>query len=131
MFRIFYYNPQNNAVLNGIKSMPAKDSTSDSTADFSLSRHTYYQTNTSELPTNAQLAQKKWVGGNRDASQVISNRRVANIGVGSMNAANGPNAFVTKRDNSQIHAYNRVRNSGYCVPPKVRQQPYSSQLYQF
>jgi hypothetical protein len=126
-----FFNHYNNAVLNSIKAMPAKDITSDGTADFSNARHTYYETQSSTPETNEILLKKKWFS-NRDASQVVANRRVSNIGYGTMNAANGPTSFMTKPDNStRIRAYNRVRNGGYCVPPKVRGQPYSSQLYQF
>jgi hypothetical protein len=51
---MFGIQPANNAVLSGTKAMPIKDSTSDGTAGFAISRHQYAETE----PTILQ--QKKW-----------------------------------------------------------------------
>jgi hypothetical protein len=76
----------NNAVLSSTKAMPAKDSTSDNTADFALSRREYCETITSTPNTVSQNLGKKWYGSsNRDASQVAANRRIKEVGVGSLN----------------------------------------------
>jgi hypothetical protein len=111
---MFGIQPANNAVLSGTKAMPIKDSTSDGTAGFAISRHEYAETQ----PTILQ--QKKWYG-SRDASDVISRRRVKEIGVGSLNAQTGAMAFMNKNDkNSRVDALARVRGGGYVVPPKSR-----------
>jgi hypothetical protein len=116
MFKMmFSLKDTNNAVLSGVNAMPQKDITSDGTSTFAGARHEYFQT----VP-NTVGANKRWFG-NRDASQVAANRRVREIGVGSMNASNGPMAFVAKNDrNSRIDALARVRGGGAVVPPKVR-----------
>jgi hypothetical protein len=115
---MFSLQPGNNAVLSGMKAMPIKDSTGDGTAGFAISRHEYAETQTS-IPIPV-LQQKKWFG-SRDASDVISRRRVTEIGVGSLNAKQGAMAFMNKNDNnSRVDALARVRGGGYVVPPKSR-----------
>jgi len=62
---------------------------------------------------------KKWYG-NRDASQIVANRRVNSVGSGSMNAANKPLSFTSDNDrNTQRDARKRVRSGGAVVPAKV------------
>ena len=110
----------NNAVLSSTKAMPQKDSTSDGTASFSQARNEYFQTNPVVANTVAENLEKKWYG-NRDASQVATNRRVREIGVGTMNASRHSMSFVNKNDvNSRVDALARVRGGGYTVPLKVR-----------
>ena len=100
--------------------MPQKDITSDGTSTFAGARHEYFQTVPATPNTVSENSAKRWFG-NRDASQVAANRRIREIGVGSMNASNGPMAFVSKNDrNSRIDALARVRGGGAVVPPKVR-----------
>lgn len=122
---MFSIQNNNNAVLHTIKAMPRKDSTSDGTGYFSNARHEYCET-VSTPNTVQEKLQKKWYG-NRDASQIISNRRVHEIGVGSLNANKNPMAFMNKNDtNSRVDALARVRGGGYVVPPKVTNRPGTS-----
>lgn len=124
MFKLYSYN---NGIATGMKAMPLKDSTTLGDSNFALWRNHYADTLGEHPLTVAQQAQKKWVGGNRDASRVVEKRRVASIGVGTLNATGGEMSFMTKNDGlTRIRALNRVRNAGYCVPPKVRKGQYSS-----
>jgi len=95
--------------------MPAKDITSDGTSTFVLGRMNYVR----EYPTPTS-SQNKWVGGNRDASQVIASRRINSIANGSLNAKEEPMSFMAGSEvNTVRSALNRVRNQGYVVPAKV------------
>ena len=119
MFR-FLITPQtiNNGVLFGQKAMPQKDITSDGESSFSLGRQTYIGTYPSTQTTIQQKYEKKWFG-NRDASQVTANRRINEIGVGSLNASKGKMSFTTYKDvNTISNALTRVRAGGAVVPPK-------------
>lgn len=110
----------NNGVLNSIKAMPQKDSTSDNTSSFSMGRQVFMETYTA----NAQLSQKKWIGGNRDASQVTTNYRNSQIGTGSLNAAGKPMSFTTYKDVNVVDdALRRVRSGGAVAPPKKAVSP--------
>ena len=73
----------------------------------------------SEAPRYQQ--QKKWIGGNRDASNIAAKRRINNIGVGSLNAAQTRMNFASGFD-ANIHreALVRTRNSGSVVCKKVQ-----------
>jgi len=128
MFKMMFSSQRgNNAILSGTKAMPQKDSTSDGTASFSNARREYCETMPSTPETIQNKATKKWRGGNRDASQVVYNRRVREIGVGTLNASSAPFAFMNKNDNnSRVDALARVRGGGSVVPPKVRNRPGSS-----
>lgn len=109
----------NNAVLSSMKAMPPKDATSDGTAGFSNARREYCEVVPSTPETVQNKLSKKWFG-NRDASHIVSKRRVHEIGVGSLNATKRPFAFMNKNDdNSRVDALARVRGGGYVVPPKV------------
>lgn len=67
----------------------------------------------------ASTVQKKWIGGNRDASNIVSRRRINSVGNGSLNAAAGPMSFNTVNDtNTERQAYHRVRSGGSTVPAK-------------
>ena len=120
-------NHLNNAKLRGVKAMPAKDLTSDSDGAFASDR----KANENILDMNknpAQYAQKKWIGGNRDASDISYRRRIAAAGT-SMNPTGGEIAFTSKTEhNTRISALNRCRNQGNCVPPKVRASPHYTNL---
>ena len=119
MFR-FMITPQNinNGALTGQKAMPQKDSTSDGESSFSLGRQTYIGTYPSTPSTVQQRYEKKWYG-NRDASQVTTNRRIKEIGSGSLNASNGLLSFTTYKDVNTINnALTRVRAGGSVAPPK-------------
>jgi hypothetical protein len=135
-------NNINNAILNAQKAMPLKDSTSDGTSSFAMARKDYVNT-FSFIPMTKQKAvvresvgrsytsmnkvfdsahtdlQKKWIGGNRDASQIVANRRINSVGVGSLNSAATPFAYTTKNDpNAVREAKHRVRSGGSVVPAK-------------
>ena len=124
MFKMMYsIQPRNNAVLSGVKAMPQKDSTSDGSSTFAGARHEYAETITTTSTPVSVKQHKKWFG-TRDASEIVSRRRVQEIGVGTLNANRGPMAFMNKNDrNSRVDALARVRGGGYVVPPKVRYTP--------
>ena len=116
--REFIVQDINNGTLSVIKSMPVKDSTSDGTSTFSMDRNVYMQTIPPITPTVKQNIEKKWFK-NRDASEVTRNRRVNEIGVGSLNASNKPQSFTTHRIVNTVNdALTRVRAGGACAPPK-------------
>ena len=109
----------NNGTLSSIKAMPQKDSTSDGTSTFAMSRKTYYETQ--PAVTAAILKQKKFIGGNRDASSVVARRRAAEVGVGTLNASATPISYTTVRDiNVTNNALRRVRAGGTNVPFQKR-----------
>lgn len=102
----------NNGILSSIKASPQKDSTSDGTSNFAMSRRTYYETQPAVL-TPALLKQKKFIGGNRDASSVVERRRANEVGVGTLNASAGQLSYTTTRDvNVTNNALRRVRAGG-------------------
>lgn len=116
MFR-FKYSIQNtnNNVLTSQKSMPLKDSTTTGDSDFSIPRHQYIET-----VNSVRIPEKKWIGGNRDASQVIQNRRMNSVGLGSLNANKQQNSFTTSIPTNTVRqAKHRVRSGGSSVPAKV------------
>jgi hypothetical protein len=119
MFR-FLITPQNinNGVLVGLKAMPQKDITSDGESSFSLGRQLFINTYPENPISVQQKYQKKWYG-NRDASQVTANRRINEIGVGSLNASKGQMSFTTYKDVNTVNdALTRVRAGGAVAPPK-------------
>lgn len=135
----------NNGELNAIRAMPQKDSTSDGESTFEMSRAIYARTLPQNPPTNTNTVTtynwqtrrnvqqitsmpvasssnymngKKWYG-NRDASQVTTNRRTGQIGNGSLNAANRAFGFTTHKDiNTTRNALTRVRAGGAVAPAK-------------
>lgn len=117
MFRfIFAQQNTNNNTLSSQKAMPLKDTTTPNDSDFSIPRHQYIET----THLNNQNPQKKWIGGNRDASQIIKNRRINSIGVGSLNSSKSPMSFTSSHDTNTVReAKKRVRNGGSSVPAKV------------
>jgi hypothetical protein len=138
-------NNINNGQLNAIRAMPQKDSTSDGDSTFEMSRGIYTRTlpnnptntptthttynwqarrnvqQTTSLPTGESsnyINGKKWYG-NRDASQVTTNRRTTQVGVGSLNANNQTMGFATHGDaNTTRDALRRVRAGGAVAPAK-------------
>jgi hypothetical protein len=104
----------NNGILDSVKAMPMKDITSDGGSSFAMSRIGYVRA----LPTNTVLLEKKWYG-NRDASQITTNRRISEIGLGSLNATASPMSYKTTVDtNTARQARNRARSGGATVPSK-------------
>jgi len=115
----------NNGTLSSLKAMPQKDSTSDGTSSFAMGRKNYYETLVTP-PTNEVWKQKKFIGGNRDASSVVARRKAVEIGVGTMNAGTQPLSFTTVKDiNVTNNALRRVRAGGAYVPP-AKTQHYSA-----
>jgi len=108
----------NNAALPGAKPMPLKDSTSDNQNSFNMARQTYLQTVPAvSEPVNVKL-QKKWLG-NRDASQITSNRRNVAVGKGSLNQSGNLYSFTEYKDvNVTNDARRRARAGGSVAPPK-------------
>ena len=116
---MFAINDIKNGTLNGIRAMPQKDLTSDGEHSFAMDRSQYIYTLPRTAPSVSVKLQKKWFG-NRDASQVTTNRRVSEIGVGSLNSKNAPMSFTTQKEvNTVDDALRRVRAGGAVVPPKV------------
>jgi hypothetical protein len=108
----------NNGALDGAKPMPLKDRTSDNQSSFNMSRQTYLQTVPAIAETVDVKLQKKWLG-NRDASQITSNRRNVAVGKGSLNQTGNLYSFTTYKDiNVTNDAIRRVRAGGSVAPPK-------------
>ena len=115
---MFAINDINNGTTKPIHAMPQKDSTSDGTNSFAMDRAAYFHTLPQTTSTNAEKLHKKWFN-NGDASTVTRNRRVAEIGVGTMNAANKPMSFTSHTDRNVVgQALNRVRSGGSVAPAK-------------
>ena len=139
----------NNGIIKATNAMPMKDLTSDGDSTFEMNRKLF---NRAYVPppdySNIQIGtmviqrkalglnnhqvvidgghsvyQKKWIGGNRDASQVTTNRRVNTSGKIMANVAGLPVAFKNVTDNNTAReALIRTRGSGSRVPPKVTQK---------
>lgn len=115
-------NNINNGELNSIRAMPQKDSTSDNDSTFEMSRSIYSRTFPNNIITTGVTSNymngKKWYG-NRDASQVTTNRRTNQVGAGSLNASNSSMGFTTHSDiNTTRDALRRVRAGGAVAPAK-------------
>lgn len=115
---MFAINNINNGALSAMNAMPQKDITSDGETSFALDRKNYKETLPTVTTTVSQKIHKKWFG-NRDASQVTTNRRVTEIGVGSMNANKNLSSFTTYKEvNTVSDALTRVRSGGSVAPAK-------------
>jgi len=136
----------NNGILSGRNAMPLKDGTSDNADSFAMNRSIFQKsyikpidisveqtTNTIiqrqspgiqhgfNIQGGATVPQKKWIGGNRDSSQVTRFRRIQTTG--QVLSVTGPQSFKNTSDNNtRIDALARVRGGGYMVPPKVTQK---------
>ena len=134
----------NNGIL--VDGMPMKDLTSDNDSSFAMSRKLFMraftpntnfaieQQGTTVIQRQAlgidnkvvidgkkTVGQKKWIGGNRDASSMLTRRKITNIG--QIDSTPGPQSFKNIVDNNTAKdAINRARSSGYRVPLKVTQQ---------
>jgi hypothetical protein len=74
------------------------------------------------ISNGASTVQKKWISGNRDASQIIETRRINNIGANSLNPNGGAFSMTSSVEKNTVsQALNRVRKSGYIVPTKITQ----------
>lgn len=136
----------NNGIIKANNAMPMKDITSVNEASFSMSRKLFnksfvpnplfnVKSTSSSVIQRESLAlsnkvvidgkktplQKKWIGGNRDASSVTSNRKIQNSG--AISSSNNQVSFKNIKDNNtEREALIRLRGSGYRVPPKVTQK---------
>ena len=139
-------NDMNNAISTAQMGMPMKDLTSDGGSSFGMNRKLFTRTFISPIikpnisgvaiiernalglsgkqviiTGPAMPAQKKWIGGNRDASQITTNRRVIQTGKVMANLNNQPTSFVSDIDrNTTRHALSRVRGGGAANVPKAR-----------
>jgi len=130
----------NNGVLSSTNAMPLKNLTSDNTQSFANNRQlfqnayqppvdyslrqttkSFFQRSTGALPHGyvvdgpKSVFQKKWIGGNRDASQTAMRRRMNTTGASLMKS--GPQSFNTINDTTtRINALARVRCAGSRVP---------------
>ena len=68
-------NNTNNAILNTLGAMPMKDGISDSTSNFSINRHKYFNTFNTNNQTHFQYLHNKFIGGNTDSSSIISKNK--------------------------------------------------------
>jgi len=107
-----------NGALTGMNAMPQKGRNSDGQSSFNLIRRIYSETTPLNVDANVKL-QKKWFG-NRDASQVVANRRNIQGGKGSGIGSNKLIAFTDHRVINTVNsALGRVRSSGAVPSPKI------------
>lgn len=143
----------NNGILSFVHAMPMKELTSDNDSSFSLGRHTFSRILApSSLKTvvgNKMIQrqalglgskqviidgpkttlQKRWIGGNHDASDIIAKRRNRAIGQ-SVNPTATPQSFGSQRDvNVQRRARQRMRSQGSVVPVKKTHKYLKSTAY--
>jgi hypothetical protein len=137
----------NNNTLDAKNAMPLKNHTTNNEQSFEIDRKLFNkayqppvnfsltQTGTSFIQRQTPgiqhgyivdgpktVFQKKWIGGNRDASQTAIRRRTNTTGQANQKA--GPKSFNTTTDNnSRIEALTRVRGGGSRVPLKVTNRP--------
>ena len=135
----------NNGILKAKNAMPQKDITSDGTASFSLGRKLFQKTVVSATTNTitigkmviqrkelglgdhqsiiagpATTLQKRWIGGNRDSSNITKKLAMNAIGKPELNVAGTAVAFKNVMDNNtQRQARRRVRHVGAAVPAKV------------
>ena len=110
----------NNGTLSFRKSMPQKDLTSDGGSTNMMGRRVYEEISNGGHSITVDK-QKKFIGGNRDASSVADRRRANNFKV-MQNAT--ANSYTTVRDiNDTSSALRRVRAGGYVPPLKCAHLP--------
>jgi len=145
--QLFVLESLQNGVLTSHDAMPSKDINSTGDSNFSVDRHRYIRTHqkvnqppisaveqydsgiifdhtghrtvsvTNTATTDKNLS-KKWYG-NRDASQIVANRRTVSVGKSSLNAAGIPISFMTKTDKNAVsEALKRTRCGGSAAPAK-------------
>lgn len=144
-YRFLTINNINNGSLSAPKAMPQKDITSNNEHEFSMNRHTFIRQTQFTRPivnipasnqqkwsdgssyhsfnsANEVLAKtnKKWIGGNRDSSNITNKRRINAIGNNSLNQMGNLMSFTTVKPGNDVRdAKHRVRSSGSIVPPAV------------
>jgi hypothetical protein len=108
----------NNAVLTAPRAMPCKDSTSDGTSTFAMGRQNFRASLVADTSVQSQNLQKKWIGGNRDASHIVNKRRIDGMAA-SLNSNGQNTSFLTKNDPNTVRdALVRTRHIGSAVPAK-------------
>jgi len=111
-------------ITNVARGMPVKDLTSNGQSSFAMNRREYMDTVVADNKEREiqTYKLKKFTGGCRDASDIVRRRRIAEIGVGSLNTNEQPMSFVeTKDTNTKREALRRVRAGGsYVVPNKCK-----------
>jgi hypothetical protein len=143
----------NNGITKATNGMPLKDLTTDYQSSFEMNRTLFtksyvakpnfrsmtlgksiIQRNAAGIQHSAVIdgpktvLQKKWIGGNRDASSIVANRRKNTVGQ-IMNFP-GPRSFVNVSDNTtRINALARVRGGGAHVPMKVTHKNVKSSMF--
>uniref|UniRef100_A0A6C0DXQ9 Uncharacterized protein n=1 Tax=viral metagenome TaxID=1070528 RepID=A0A6C0DXQ9_9ZZZZ len=133
----------NNGVLYAPNAMPLKDLTSNNESGFSMNRKLFQKSYMPRMyaPMGSVVVQrhspairngfiidgpkstlqKKWIGGNRDASSIVENRRKESTGESI--TAPGKQSFKNVAGNTdRIDALARVRGGGSRVPKKVSQR---------
>lgn len=132
VYRFLAINDMNNGILKGPNAMPQKDITSTNENTFSMNRHTFSrQRQVARSNTNIPPKNKKWIGGNRDSSNITSKRRINTIGEISLNKSGGPMSFTTSKPGNDVRdAKHRVRSGGSIVPPAVTYRNMGPTFYQ-
>jgi hypothetical protein len=136
-------NQLNNGIIKAARAMPLKNLTSNNEQSFEIDRKLFNkayqpkmnfaipQISRSTVQRSAPAIQhgfvidgpktalqKKWIGGNQDASKVTMNQRRRATGTIMNNT--GPQSFNTTSDNTvRIDALARVRGGGARVPVQV------------
>ena len=131
----------NNGILSFVHAMPMKELTSDNDSSFSLGRHTFSRNKMIQrqalglgskqviIDGPKTTLQKRWIGGNHDASDIIAKRRNRAIGQ-SVNPTATPQSFGSQRDvNVQRRARQRMRSQGSVVPVKKTHKYLKSTAY--
>jgi hypothetical protein len=148
----------NNGISTAKMGMPMKDLTSDNNASFEMNRRLFQkayiapnnfairQEGKSVIEreslglSNNQVVidgpktfyQKKWIGGNRDASQVAKNRRVNATGAVMSNVNNAPTSFKDIVDNNTAReALRRVRGGGAANVAQISAKHYPNKFGAF
>jgi hypothetical protein len=143
----------NNGITRATNGMPLKDLTSDNQTSFEMNRTLFtksyvakpnfrsmtlgksiIQRNAAGIQHSAVIdgpktvLQKKWIGGNRDASSIVANRRKNTTG--QVMSFVGPSSFVNVSDNTtRINALARVRGGGARVPIGVTHKNVKSSMF--
>jgi hypothetical protein len=135
---------KNNGISAKASQMPMKDITSSNEGGFAVNRRIFLRTymrnpvptvvpenpviqrfapgmgaNQAVITGPKSVGQKKWIGGNRDSSQIVQNRRVN--ATGSLISKEGPFSYKNVANtNDAIDALARVRGGGAANVPKAR-----------
>jgi len=113
-----FKNALNNAEMSVPKAMPLKDSTSDSSSRFSMSRMIFARGNDTKEQDN-----KKWYGNSQDhQTQAINRHSKQRIDYAQsvFNTDGNATSFTTNNSiNVQRQAMRRTRSGGSRVPAKI------------